>query len=102
MNLYLRAESAEALDARLRSAMQVDEEDRLVLSTHTYQVVILGRLYAPTGRTIQEEEDGQTVDVPEYAALEGWHANLWTSDEALAGQLSDICVSPEHPQVVWA
>jgi hypothetical protein len=84
---YLRAESEEALWAALveggaATTYEVKNADGEVVETRNapapgYNIDIIGTIYKPTGNLIQQEgPDGTTIEVPETAPLEGFHANM--------------------------
>ena len=59
-------------------------------------VDVIGVIYKPTGQTIQTDEG----EVPEMAALDGWHVNVRHTDEA--PELEAFRVFPQTPSRMWA
>lgn len=86
MDYYLKAESEQALWAALEAAGAAttfdvkDEQGNVVETRHAptagYSIDIIGTIYKPTGNLIQKTVEGVTMEVPEMAALDGFHANL--------------------------
>ena len=59
-------------------------------------VDVVGVLYAPTGKTIHNEE----LSYAEMAPIDGWHANVRHTAEA--PELAAYQVFPETPSRTWA
>jgi hypothetical protein len=59
-------------------------------------VDVIGVLYAPTGKTIHNEE----LSYAEMAPIDGWHANVRHTAEA--PELEAFRVFPQTPSRMWA
>lgn len=57
---------------------------------------VIGLIYKPTGNMLTDDE---SVEYPEMAPIEGWHANLITAEEV---DDLPIIVPPATPYRVWA
>lgn len=86
MDYYLKAESEVALWSALTAVgaaveVQVKDEDGNVVETRHapapgFSIDVIGTIFKPTGNLIQQTVGDVTVEVPEMAALEGFHANM--------------------------
>ena len=86
MDYYLKAESEAALWSALTAVgaaveVQVKDEDGNVVETRHapapgFSIDVIGTIFKPTGNMIQQTVGDVTVEVPEMAALEGFHANM--------------------------
>jgi hypothetical protein len=86
MDYYLKAESEAALWSALTAVgaaveVQVKDEDGNVVGTRHapapgFTLDIVGTIFKPTGNLIQQTVGEMTVEVPEMAPLEGFHANM--------------------------
>lgn len=86
MDYYLKAESEAALWSALTAVgaaveVQVKDEDGNVVETRHapapgFSIDVIGTIFKPTGNLIQQTVGEMTVEVPEMAALEGFHANM--------------------------
>lgn len=86
MDYYLKAESEAALWSALQAAgaattFEVKDEDGNVVETRHapapgFSIDVIGTIFKPTGNLIQQTVGDVTVEVPEMAALEGFHANM--------------------------
>ena len=52
---------------------QDDDDNDLIMATHWVRVDEIGAIYAPTGKTLTDDEGNS---YPEMAAVTGYHANL--------------------------
>jgi len=52
---------------------QNDDDNDLIMATHWVRVDDIGSIYAPTGKTLTDDEGNE---YPEMAAVAGYHANL--------------------------
>lgn len=86
MDYYLKADSEAIMWQTLETAgaaisYNVKNEAGEVVETRwgpapDYSIDIIGTIYKPTGNLIQQTIGEQTVEIPEMAALPGFHANL--------------------------
>jgi len=86
MDYYLKAANESAMWTALVSAgaakqIEVKDSEGTVVETRFvptegYSIDIVGTVYKPTGNMVQQTVNELTVEVPEMAALEGFHANL--------------------------
>lgn len=87
MDYYLKAETEQALwdallEAQAAITYDVKNEDGAVIDTRYvpapgYSIDIIGTIYKPTGNMVQQQGPGNaTIEVPEMAPLDGFHANL--------------------------
>lgn len=96
MDLYLKAADALELYAYLESAGIVarGEEGPYVAEPHKYALDVIGTIYKPTGKTLHTDEG----EVPEMAAIDGYHANLRVIHAEDAAQtaenLAQIVIEP--------
>ena len=57
---------------------------------------VIGTIYKPTGNMIQTDEG----EVPEMAALDGWHVNVRHTEES--PDLAAFQIFPQTPSRMWA
>ena len=86
MDYYLKAASEAALMTALEAvgavkSVQVKNEVGEVIETRWvaapgYNLDVIGVVYKPTGNVVQQTVGDTTVEVPEMAAVPGFHANL--------------------------
>jgi len=86
MDYHLKANSEQELWTALESvgaARRVDvknETGDVVESRYSaaegYNLDIIGTIYKPTGNLVQQTIGDNIIEVPEVAAIEGFHANL--------------------------
>jgi hypothetical protein len=86
MDYYLKAASEAALMTALEAVNAVksyavkNEQGEVIETRYVaapgYNLDIVGIIYKPTGNVVQQTIDGRTTEVPEMAALPGFHANL--------------------------
>jgi hypothetical protein len=72
-----------------------EAEATLLLTDYPGSVDVIGTIWKPTGEVIDTDEG----EVPEMAAIEGWHAN---TRGPMLESLMAYAVEPEHPVRVWA
>ena len=143
MDYFLKATDEATLWARLVEAgaavpYEVKNEEGEVVETRYapapgYSIDVIGTIQRPTGNVIQQAGlvEGTTVEVPEMAPLEGFHANLRgpadlapkveyvqyvpTEEERIdpdfvppmpteivtPSPLADLLVTPKNPARVW-
>lgn len=106
MNLLrLQAESKDALLGALQQAGAMVEDilgetaDLFPRWDETCQVVVLGTLTKATGVMLQDDDGNE---YPECITVEGYHANVLTTDEAIMSALEPITVYPDTPLVKFA
>ena len=100
IDLYLKADSEpELTSALLTAGFSVDEESgALYHPDASLQLLPPGMVTRLTGEV--QTVDGIELEVRE--AVPGYHANVRTTDAALAAALSLVTVVVETPQYVWA
>ncbi len=86
MDYYLKAASEAALMTALEAVGAVksyavkNEQGETIETRYAaapgYNLDLIGTIYKPTGNMLQQTIDGRTTEVPEMAALPGFHANL--------------------------
>jgi hypothetical protein len=90
-------DEAEANAALFTEQTNVDGDVVETVLVPKYAAVdVVGVLYAPTGKTIHNEE----LSYAEMAPLDGWHVNVRHTDEA--PELEAFRVFPETPSRTWA
>ena len=72
-----------------------EAEATAALTDYTGSIDIIGVIYKPTGVMLETDEG----EVPEVAAIEGWHAN---TRGPMPAELVAFAVEPQHPVRVWA
>ena len=79
-----------------------NEEGEFVSNTADYAIDVIGTIYEATGVTLT---DGNGMDYPEMAALDGWHVNIRLSSETMrdVAEALDVShgVTPDAPRRVW-
>jgi len=104
ITLYLRTEDRAAMttaliDADLAAYQQdaegyeLTEEPMAFVGDTQTDVLDIGTLYKQTGTE---------KDVPVMTAEPGYHVNVITTDSAVQGKLSTLCIQPNSPQYRWA
>lgn len=73
-----------------------DDVVETVLVPKYAAVDVVGTIYAPTGKTIHNEE----LSYAEMAPIDGWHVNVRHTAEA--PELAAYQVFPETPSRTWA
>lgn len=88
---YLRTTNHAALISALQSANLLDEDQNCI-----HDLSIIGTIYEPTGRTLDDEQEMQAID--------GYHANLRTREPLTADQMAllPIIDKPNNPVRVYA
>jgi len=100
---YLRATTAAALYSALEAAGVVTQGEGgyHVTDAHRYALDVIGAIYAPTGKMLQNDEG----EVPEMKLLDGFHANLRVIDASNfdVNMLNKIAINaPTNPARGWA
>lgn len=106
---YLKFDNEEAANAALVAAGVLAHVDAVLDEAGTVQtpagfaaangasVDVIGVIHKPTGNMISTVEHGE---MPEMAAVPGWHVNVRSSTEIEALKTYDI--APATPARVWA
>jgi len=100
---YLRATTAAALYSALEAAGVVTQGEGgyHVTDAHRYALDVIGAIYAPTGKMLQNDEG----EVPEMKLLDGFHANLRVINASNfdVNMLNEIAINaPTNPARGWA
>ena len=97
-DFFLKFKDADEANAALFTEQTNVDGDvvETVLVPKYAAVDVVGVLYAPTGKTIHNEE----LSYAEMAPLDGWHVNVRHTDEA--PELEAFRVFPETPSRTWA
>lgn len=100
IDLNLKATDKAAMTKALLAAGFIKDSESGTIYHHTASLQLLppGMVTRPTGAV-------QVVDGVEIAVREpvpGYHANVRTTDTALAAALALVMVAVETPQYVWA
>lgn len=100
IDLNLKAATQAAMTKALISAgfIKDSESGTLYHPTASLQLLPPGMVTRLTGET--QTIDGVELEVSE--AVPGYHANVRTTDAALAAALEPVTVVVETPQYVWA
>ena len=100
IDLYLKAGSKSAMAKALLAAGFIEDSETGTLyhPTAALQLLPPGMVTRPTGEV--QTVDGIELEVRE--AVPGYHANVRTTDAALAAALAPVTVVVETPQYVWA
>ena len=72
-----------------------EAEATAALTDYTGSIDIIGTIYKPTGVMLETDEG----EVPEMAAVDGWHVN---TRGPMPAELLTFSVQPQHPVRVWA
>jgi hypothetical protein len=72
-----------------------EDEATALLTDYPGSVDVIGIIYKPTGEVIETDEG----EVPEMAAIEGWHVN---TRGPMVEALMAFAVEPQQPVRVWA
>jgi len=91
---HLKTATKAKMLTALKRVLLTDPEGQLVLATHDYFISLIDELYTPSGVMLTDSE-GQPYE--EYSAIEGYHANLRSSDAAVIKELSKIAVQVRTP-----
>jgi hypothetical protein len=101
--LYLRADSQEAFETAMIDAGWSFENEQGEIEpryfTVDYSVDVIGVIKVPTGNTITVEKDGESIEIDEFAAVDGWHANLRVTGNELPESISALLMetAPTNP-----
>ena len=103
IDIYLKAADHDSLYSALESAGVVTQGENgwHVTDAHKYALDVIGTVYKPTGKVLTTDEG----EVPEMAAVDGFHANLRVMDNSeLDGYaLADVAINPpNNPVRGWA
>lgn len=100
IDLNLKAADKAAMTKALLAAgfIKDDESGTLHHPTASLQLLPPGMVTRPTGEV--QLIDGVEIAVRE--AVPGYHANVRTTDAALAAALAPVTVNVDTPQYVWA
>lgn len=100
IDLNLKAADKAAMSAALLSAgfIRDSESGTLYHPTASLQLLPPGMVTRPTGA--MQTVDGIELEVRE--PVPGYHANVRTTDAALAAALAPVTVVVETPQYIWA
>lgn len=99
IDLYLKAESKQALIEALPFARRKDEDDNefWVTDTHDYSLVVIGKLYSKDG---VYGENGEVITAP--TEIEGFHANIRCKQNISKLIPKDLIIDkPQNPKRVW-
>lgn len=100
IDLNLKAATQAAMTKALLAAGFIEDSETGTLYHPTASLQLL-----PPGMVTRPSGDVQVVDGVEIAVREpvpGYHANVRTTDAALAAALAPVTVVVETPQYVWA
>ena len=100
IDLNLKAADKAAMTEALLAAgfIESSETGTLYHPTASLQLLPPGMVTRPTGAV--QTVDGIELEVQE--TVPGYHANVRTTDEALAAALEPVTVNVVTPQYVWA
>ena len=100
IDLYLKADNETDMTAALKAAgfSQDPDSGALYHPDAALQLLPPGMITRPTGEV--QTVDGIELEV--WEAVPGYHANVRTTDAALAAALEPVTVVVETPQYVWA
>lgn len=100
IDLNLKAADKDAMFNTLQAAgfIKDSETGTLYHPTASLQLLPPGMVTSPTGEV--QHIDGIELEVRE--AVPGYHANVRTTDAALAAALALVTVVVDTPQYVWA
>ena len=100
IDLNLKAADKAAMTEALLAAGFVEDSETGALyhPTASLQLLPPGMVTRPTGEA--QTVDGIELEVRE--AVPGYHANVRTTDAALAAALAPVTVNVATPQYVWA
>lgn len=95
----LKADDEATMLSVLERVFGTEEDGNLITSRHGLSIVLLGTLYAETGNMLTDDEGNE---YPERAALDGYHVNLRTKNQADVDALADYIVDVDNPLVKYA
>ena len=100
IDLYLKADNETDMTAALKAAgfSQDPDSGALYHPDAALQLLPPGMITRPTGEV--QTVDGIELEV--WEAVPGYHANVRTTDAALAAALEPVTVDVDTPQYVWA
>ena len=100
IDLYLKADNEIDMTAALKAAGFIADEESgsLYHPDAALQLLPPGMVTRPTGE--MQIVDGIELEVREV--VPGYHANVRTTDAALAAALAPVTVNVVTPQYVWA
>ena len=91
------AEAEQTNEAEADSILYTGQADDPPTKTPKYALIdVIGTIYAPTGESTIV--DG--VEVPQMAAIDGWHVNVRCPEEV--EEFIPYIVTPKTPNRVWA
>lgn len=91
------AEAEQTNEAEADSILYTGQADDLPTKTPKYALIdVIGTIYSPTGETVNV--DG--VEVPQMAAIDGWHVNVRCAEEV--EEFAPYIVTPNTPNRAWA
>ena len=98
IDLFLRADDEAAMTAALLNAGFLQEETSGVLYHSEASLLMIGAIDRCTGNTTTVAG----VEAREWRVVPGYHANVRTTQYALATALAALCITPATPSHVWA
>ena len=100
IDLHLKAPSKDEMFAALKSAGFLENEDgSLYLSGASLKLLPNGMITRKTGEMVAGPGG---IEIEKTEPVPGYHANVRTTDAALAAALAPVTVVLESPQYVWA
>ena len=99
MIIRLKTATESEMLETLKPVLGVNEDGELITATHNHFVSLIGELQAPTGNILTDEDGNEYA---EKATLDGFHANLVTSDNRIINALKSITISVNKPLLKMA
>ena len=98
IDLNLRAADKAAMTTALKAAGFIQDAESGALYHPDAALDVIGTIYQPTAEVTLV--DGQ--EVPTMAPVSGYHVNVRTTSETLAGALEGLRLHPATPVRAWA
>ena len=97
---FLKFASEDEAKERLAAYVSFDDssDGAWIAASHTHALDVVGAIYKPTGNTIPGADGEQ---LPEMAAIDGFHVNLLLIDVDIPEALAAYCTTPKTPSRVF-
>lgn len=99
--VFLKAPSQEAFETAMTEAgftfVNEEGETEIAYTSINYSFDVIGTISLPTGNTVASEKDGETIQVPEYAEVDGYHVNLRVNGRDIIPDTFDTFILDPQP-----
>ena len=93
---HLKTASKDKMIMALSEALLTNQDGELITATHDYFVSVCGVLYKHTSVILKDDHGNE---YPEIVAVDGYHANLRTTDESIVEALQHITIDVKSPLI---